>query len=416
MRTVKSEKEKERIRERVKEIGGRTWEDGYKELADALDAVGKLSKTFGSKDEEEAKDTLGDSLSIAREADRDCRIKVVPFDDTIYASIRPAYEEFEDIYHQWFPEDGDAPFTTDVFKELPKRIIASALETIVASEITELVLSLTDVRRRNYDTPFLSYSKKRIAELVKRFSLNTTNISKLALGELEKNFSLPRNDSYYNLLNYLFGPDPIIPTIIEFVQAKHPGWFTYKTKEYTSSDSSDSSDSSKKPLPYSLDDSWLVFDSKVGKTITKTGREIVVGIAKGTLSEEDAFRSLPGSVQAFIKEELEKYKLFSLSKSLYGDWSITDEGVPLSASDRAAMADMIKILKSGMVSRLAPEPETESVSKADYSPILSEKYYSVLDPATGVKKDMTKEELKIFFKESRGAFMESRTSKCEYKD
>lgn len=396
MRTVKSEKEKERIRERVKEIGGKAWEDGYKEIADALDELARVAKDSAevAVKTEGPFATLGDSLIIAKKADTTCRIEKIVADDTSY-ELRPAYEEIEDIYHQWFPEDGDTPFTKEVFKDLPKRIIASALETVIASEITEMLLSLTSVKRRDHDTPFLSHFKKRIEELRKRFSLNTANISKLTLEELERNFSLSRNDSYYSLLNYLFGPDPNVPSIKDFVQVKHPAWFTYYDKP------GDDSSESTKTSSYSLDDEWFIYDHISGKTKTMSGREIVVGLEKGTLSEKEVFRDLPKPVRDFIKEELRKYK----SKLLYGDWSITDEGIPISAADRAAMADMIKILESGerLKSRLALEPEadTRGGSTVTFSPIPPERYYSVVDPATGVKTDMTEEELKEVFRESK---------------
>lgn len=351
MRTVKSEKEKERIRERVKEIGGAPWEDAYKDIADALDELACVAKDSAdaTAKAEGTFATIGDSLSIARETDTAARIIKVGPVDTAY-ELRPAYEEIEDIYHQWFPEDGDTPFTKEVFKELPKRIIASALETVIASEIIEMLLSLTSVKRRDHDTPFLSHFKKRIAELRKRFSLNTANISKLALEELERNFSLPRNDSYYNLLNYLFGPSPNVPSIKDFVVAKHPTWF-----------------------PCSLDEPWRIFIHATGTIVTLTTREIVKGLATGTLSEEDAFKTLPGSVKNFIKEEVEKYK-----HALYGDWEF--------AVDEEDPTEMLK------------------------------GYYSVVDPETEKEKLMTAKEIKGLFKESRDAFMESRTSKCEHKD
>ena len=276
-----------------------------------------------------------------------------------------------------------------------------------------MILSLTTTKRRVHDIPFLSYFKKQATELVKRFSLNSASICKLALGELKRNFHLPRNNSYYSLLNYLFGVDPNVPSIDEFVQAKHPDWFIYKA------DSSSASDSSKKIPPYSLDDTWFVLNPKEGRTIMMTGREIVVGISKGTFSEEEIFKSLPGTVQSFIKEELRKYELFTRSKTLYADWYLEDEGIPLSSSDRLAMDEMLKILKGGMASRLEVEPEAgtrEIPDSVPYSPIPPEGYYSVVDPATGEKKDMTKEELKNLFKESRDAFMKTRTSRSEDKD
>lgn len=339
MRTVKSEKEKERIRKRVEEIGGGglDWEEGYRKLSSALS--GDLSGDMDELTAEEAKGMLGDSLSIAKEADRCSRIiKVSPVSDVGYTSTRPAYEEIEDIYHQWFPEDRDAAFTEEAFKELPKRIIALTLETMIASEITEMLLSLTSIKRREYDTPFLFHLKKRVTDTVKRFSLNTENITKLALKELERNFSLPRNDSYHTLLDYLFGPKQNVPSIKRFVQAKHPDWFTYYDEP------GDDSSESTKTSSYSLDDEWFVVDPKTCKTKSMSGREIVVGLEKGTLSEKEVFRDLPKPVQAFIKEELEKYK----SKLLYGEWGFTaDEGTPLTRETRKTMDDMIKILKSG---------------------------------------------------------------------
>lgn len=483
MRTVKSEKEKERIRERVKEIGGKAWEDGYKEIADTLDELSRVTKDSldATAKIEDTFATLGDSLSIAREADRDCRIKVVPFDDTIYTSVRPAYEEIEDIYHQWFPEDGDAPFTKEVFKELPKRIIASALETIVASEITEMLLSLTSVKRRDYDTPFLSHFKKRIKELRKRFSLNTTNISKLTIEELERNFSLPRNDSYYSLLNYLFGPEPDVPSIKDFVEAKHPGWFTYYGKP------GDDSSKSTKTSSYSLDDEWFVYDHISGKTKTMSGREIVVGLEKGTLSEDSVFRDLPRPVQTFIKEELKKYKDMlphdswhicgstgkiktmtsteivdaiiagTLSEEdafrtlpgtvkdfvkrevekykhtlLYGDWEFSaDEKSPMSKevpsdSEKARVRAILEAIEEGCIidPRITSKPMSKgmTVTRGGSTVTFSDptekikRYYSVVDPETEGEKLMTAKEIKELFRESRDAFMESRTSKCEHKD
>lgn len=200
MRTVKSEKEKERIRKRVEEIGGASldWEERYRKLS------GDLSGDLG---------------------------RFAPVGDTGYISSRPASEEIEDIYHQWFPEDRDTAFTEEVFKELPKRIIALSLETVIASEITEMLLSLASIKRRDYDTPFLFHFKKRATDLVKRFSLNTENITKLALKELERNFSLPHNDSYHTLLSYLFGPKQNVPSIKRFVQAKHPDWFATDSED-----------------------------------------------------------------------------------------------------------------------------------------------------------------------------------------
>ena len=287
MRTVKSEKEKERIRKRVEEIGGvgLDWEEGYRKLSG--DLSGDLDGLIAS----EAKGTLGDSLSIAKEADRTSRIiRVSPVSDVGYTSSRPAYEEIEDIYHHWFPEDKDVAFTEEAFKELPKRIIALTLETIIASEITEMLLSLTSIKRRDYDTPFLFHLKKRVTDLVKRFSLNTANITKLALEEMERNFSLPSKDSYQALLKYLFGPKQNVPSIKRFVQAKHPDWFSTDPEDtYSTSDSSTSSE-----------DSWCM-----------------------------------------------------------ADWWPTDEGIPLSRETRKTMDDMIKILESGMASRLAPETEEE---------------------------------------------------------
>lgn len=460
MRTVKSEKEKERIRERVKEIGGKAWEDGYKEIADALAAVEKLSKTFTPEAEPE-KDTLGDSVSISKRADSCSRIEKIVVDDIVSYKLRPAYEEIEDIYHQWFPEDGDAPFTKEVFKDLPKRIIASALETIVASEITEMLLSLTSVKRRDHDTPFLSHFKKRIAELRKRFSLNTANISKLTIEELERNFSLSRNDSYYSLLNYLFGPDPNVPSIKDFVQAKHPAWFIYYDKP------DDDSSESTKTSPYSLDDVWFVVDPKTCKTKSMSGREIVVGLEKGTLSEKEVFRDLPKPVQAFIKEELEKYKAFlphdswrifihatgkiktmtskeivdaiiagTLSEEdafrtlpgtviasikeelekykhslLYGDWGFTvDREEPIAempmAKEEPSDSEKVRAIYT-MDPRITSKRESETMtvtrggSTVTFSPIPPEGYYSVVDPATGVRTDMTEEQLKEVFRESK---------------
>lgn len=316
MRTVKSEKEKERIRERVEEIGGKSWDDGYKEIADALDSLDELTRrTKDSADAvAETMDTLGDSLTIAARADSASCVKRVVAGDTRYV-LRPDYDDIEDIYHQWFPEDGDAPFTKEVFKALPKRIIASALETVIASEITEMLLSLTSVKRRDHDTPFLSHFKKRITDLRKRFSLNLTNISTLTLGELERNFALPRNDSYYSLLSYLFGPDPNVPSIKEFVVAKHPMWF-----------------------PCSLDEPWRIFIHATGMIETMTTREIVERLATGSLSEEDAFKTLPGNVRDFIKKEVDKYKLEAdkkhkddeyIRKFIYGDWGVTSGGAAI---------------------------------------------------------------------------------------
>lgn len=221
MRTVKSEKEKERIRKRVEEIGGvgLDWEERYRKLS------GELSDGLG---------------------------RFVPVGDTGYISSRPASEEIEDIYHQWFPEDRDAAFTEETFKELPKRIMALTLETVIASEITEMLLSLTSIKRRVYDTPFLCHFKKRATDIVKRFSLNTTNITKLALKEMERNFSLPCSDGYHTLLNYLFGPKQNVPSIKRFVQAKHPDWFsTYPEDTYTTSGSSVSSEDS-----WCMEDWW----------------------------------------------------------------------------------------------------------------------------------------------------------------
>ena len=272
MRTVKSEKEKERIRKRVEELGGTglDWEEDY----------GKLSGDLSGD--------LGRFVSVT---------------DGGYTSSRPAYEEIEDIYHHWFPEDKDAAFTEEVFKELPKRIIALTLETIIASEITEMLLSLTSIKRRDYDTPFLFHFKKRATDIVKRFSLNTENITKLALEELERNFSLPRSDDYQALLKYLFGPKQNVPSIKRFVQAKHPDWFTYYDK--TSGESSEST----KTSPYSLDDEWFIYDHVSGKTKAMSGREIVVGLSSGKLSEASVFRDLPKPVRDFIKKELVKYEL-----------------------------------------------------------------------------------------------------------
>ena len=352
-----------------------------------------------------------------------------------------------------------------MFKDLPKRIIASALETIVASEITEMLLSLTSVKRRDHDTPFLSHFKKRIADLRKRFSLNTANISELTLEELERNFSLSHNDSYYSLLNYLFGPDPNVPSIKDFVQVKHPAWFTYYDK--TGGDSSEST----KTSPYSLDDVWFVVDPKTCKTKSMSGREIVVGLEKGTLSEKEVFRDLPKPVAAFIKEELEKYKAFlphdswhifiratgkiktmtskeivdaiiagTLSEDdafrtlpgtvkdyikeelekykhslLYGDWEFPADEESSSDSEKVrAIYTMDPRITSRRVSEAMPV--TRGGDTVTFSPIPPEGYYSVVDPATGEKKDMTKEELKELFKESREAFIKSRTSRSEDKD
>lgn len=422
MKTVKSEKEKERIRERVKEIGGKTWEDGYKEIADALD---KLSRTA---------------------SDCGCRVEKIVVDDTTSYELRPAYEEIEDIYHQWFPEDGDAPFTKEVFKDLPKRIIASALETVIASEITEMLLSLTSVKRRDHDTPFLSHFKKRIEELRKRFSLNTANISKLTLEELERNFSLSRNDSYYSLLNYLFGPDPNVPSIKDFVQVKHPAWFTYYDKP------GDDSSESTKTSSYSLDDVWFVVDPKTCKTKSMSAREIVVGLEKGTLSEEEVFRDLPKPVQAFIKEELEKYKAFlphdswhifihatgkvvtMTSKEIVdaiiaGTLSEDDAFRTLPGTVKDFVKEELEKYKHSLlygdwtfgVDREAPiaempmpkeehreeEPESVSVTRGGSTVTFSaptemlKGYYSVVNPATGVRTDMTEEQLKEVFRESK---------------
>ena len=322
MRTVKSEKEKERIRKRVEEIGGTglDWEEDY----------GKLSGDLSGD--------LGRFVSVT---------------DVGCTSSRPAYEEIEDIYHQWFPEDKDAAFTEEVFKELPKRIIALTLETIIASEITEMLLSLTSIKRRDYDTPFLFHFKKRVTDIVKRFSLNTANITKLALKELERNFSLPRSDDYHALIKYLFGPKQNVPSIKRFVQAKHPDWFSTYPE-----DTDTTSDSSLKTSPYSLDDEWFIYDHVSGKTKAMSGREIVVGLSTGTLLEASVFRDLPKPVRDFIKKELEKYELFTRSKTLYEDWCPTDEGTPLTKETRKTMDDMIKILESGMA-RLVSETEEE---------------------------------------------------------
>ncbi len=427
MRTVKSEKEKERIRERVKEIGGAPWEDGYKEIADALDelvCVAKDSADATAKAEDTFA-TIGDSLTIAGRADHIARIEKIVVDDTGY-KLRPAYDDIEDIYHQWFPEDGDNPFTKEVFKELPKRIIASALETVIASEISEMLLSLTSIKRRDHDTPFLSHFKKRIAELRKRFSLNTANISKLTLEELERNFSLPRNDSYYSLLNYLFGPEPNVPSIKDFVQAKHPTWFTYYDKTGTASDSS--TDES-----LSLHDSWHIFIHATGKIKTMTSGEIVEAIIHGTLSEDDAFRTLPGTVKDFVKKEVEKYK----HTLLYGDWEFAADreapivGMPMtkeepSDSEKARARAMLEAIEEGEAidPRITSKPMSEAIpvtrggSTVTFS-APTEKlkgYYSVVDTETEEEKLMTAKEIKELFRESRDAFMESRTSRSEHKD
>lgn len=476
MRTVKSEKEKERIRERVKEIGGKAWEDGYKEIADALDELARVAKDSAEAavKTEEPFVTLGDSLTIAKKADTACRIEKIVVDGAAYKScsgikkiivddtayeLRPAYEEIEDIYHQWFPEDGDTPFTKEVFKDLPKRIIASALETIVASEITEMLLSLTSVKRRDHDTPFLSHFKKRIEELRKRFSLNTANISKLTLEELERNFSLSRNGSYYSLLNYLFGPEPNVPSIKDFVEAKHPAWFTYYDKT-----GGESSDSSSKTSLYSLDEVWFIYDRISGRSKAMSGREIVVGLSTGTLSEDSVFRDLPKPARDFIKEELKKYKdklphdswhicgstgkiktmtskeivdaiiagtlseddafrtLPSIVRDyikeevekykhslLYGDWTFD--------VDREAPIAEMPILKE---EHREEEPETVSITRGGSTVTFSskpkEKRYFLTDPETGKTRAVTEKGLRDLFKDSRDAFMESRTSRCEYKD
>lgn len=252
MRTVKSEKEKERIRKRVEEIGGASldWEERYRKLS-------------------------GDLVGFA------------PVGDTGYISSRPASEEIEDIYHQWFPEDRDAAFTEEVFKELPKRIIALTLETVIASEITEMLLSLTSIKRRDYDTPFLFHFKKRATDLVKRFSLNTASITKLALKELERNFSLPRNDSYHTLLDYLFGPKQNVPSIKRFVQAKHPDWFsTYPEDTYTTSGSSVSSEDS-----WCMEDWWptdegIPLTRETRKTMDDMKKRLESGMASRLVPEE----------------------------------------------------------------------------------------------------------------------------------
>ena len=85
-------------------------------------------------------------------------------------------------------------------------------------------------------------------------------------------------------------------------------------------------------------------------------REMVESLATGTLSEEDAFETLPGNVRDFIKKEADKRKLELEAdeyrrKFIYGDWGATSvgstigDGTPLSGGESWGVKSVLDCLR-----------------------------------------------------------------------